>query len=171
MPTLVRGSNLRGWGPPLGVREGAPRDEVYNPEGYRLAGVPSLFFFLFRKNSVMKSMLVINGSETIAKLFAGIFEKRGWDVAACGDRDSAIARLAGNKRYDAVLLNYRVPGTTGLQLARLIRSLEHRRMTAVVMVTGKEEITEEALAAGVDRVLLKPINPNMLVWAVDKLII
>lgn len=119
----------------------------------------------------MKSMLVIDGSETIAMLFAGIFEKRGWDVAACGDRDSAIARLAGNKRYDAVLLNYRVPGTTGVQLARLIRSLEHRRMTAVVMVTGSEEIMEEALAAGVDRVLLKPINPNMLVWAVDRLLI
>lgn len=155
-------------GPPLAAREGAPRDQVYNPEGYRLAGVPSLFF---SGNSVMKSMLVIDGSETIAMLFAGIFEKRGWDVAACGDRDSAIARLAGNKRYDAVLLNYRVPGTTGVQLARLIRSLEHRRMTAVVMVTGSEEIMEEALAAGVDRVLLKPINPNMLVWAVDRLLI
>ena len=116
----------------------------------------------------MKSVLIIDGSETIAKLFAGIFEKRGWNVATCGDRDSAIERLAGNNPYDVILLSYRVPGTNGVQLVRLIRAFEHRRMTAVVMVTGSGEVTEAALAAGADEVLLKPINPNALVWAVDK---
>ena len=39
---------------------------------------------------------------------------------------------------------------------------------AVVMVTGNHEVTEEAKAAGVDEVLLKPVNTNSLVWAVDK---
>jgi CheY-like chemotaxis protein len=39
---------------------------------------------------------------------------------------------------------------------------------AVVMVTSNREATEEANAAGADEVLLKPINTNALVWAVDK---
>ena len=116
----------------------------------------------------MKSMLVIDGSESIANLFAEIFERRGWDVVTCGDRDSAIERLARNKPYDVILLSY--PGTTGVQLIRLIRSFEHRRMTGVVMLTYSGEVTEEALAAGADEVLLKPINPNTLVWVVDKLV-
>jgi CheY-like chemotaxis protein len=116
----------------------------------------------------MKSMLIVDGSETVAKLFAEIFEKRGWNVATCGDRDSALARLAGSNHYDVILLSNRVPGTSGVQLVRFIRALDHLRMTAVVMVTGSGEVTEEALAAGADEVLLKPINPNALVWAVDK---
>jgi CheY-like chemotaxis protein len=115
----------------------------------------------------MRSMLVIDRSETIAKLFAEIFEKRGWDVDTCGDRGSAIERLAGSKPYDTVLLSYRVPGTTGAELVGLIRSLEHRRMTAVVMVTSIGETTE-ALAAGADEVLLWPVNPNALIFAVGK---
>jgi CheY-like chemotaxis protein len=41
-------------------------------------------------------------------------------------------------------------------------------MTAVVMVTGNGEVTDQAKAAGADEVLLKPVNPNALVWAVDK---
>jgi CheY-like chemotaxis protein len=41
-------------------------------------------------------------------------------------------------------------------------------MTAVVMVTGTGEIVEEALAAGADAVLLKPVNPNALVFTVEK---
>jgi CheY-like chemotaxis protein len=62
-----------------------------------------------------------------------------------------------------ILVSYRVPGTNGVQLVRFVRSLDHRRMTAVVMVTGSGEVTEEALAAGADEVLLKPINANALV--------
>jgi two-component system sensor histidine kinase/response regulator FitF len=118
----------------------------------------------------MKSMLIIDGSEIIATLFAEIFQRRGWNVAACEDGDCAMDRLVGNERYDVVILGYRVPGTDGLRLVRFIRALEHRKTTAVVMVTGSAEVTDEALAAGVDEVLLKPINPNALVCAVDKLV-
>jgi CheY-like chemotaxis protein len=53
----------------------------------------------------------------------------------------------------------------------MIRALEHRRIIAVVMVTGSAEVTAGALAAGADEVLIKPINPNALVWAVDKHIV
>lgn len=113
-------------------------------------------------------MLVIDGSEIYSRLFAEIFEKQGWTVGVCGDRESAVERLAGGEHYDAILLGNRVTGTTGVHLVRLIRSLEHRKMTAVVMVTGTGEVTEAALAAGADEVLLKPINPHALVWVVDK---
>jgi two-component system NtrC family response regulator/two-component system response regulator HydG len=116
----------------------------------------------------MKSMLIIDGSRTLAKLFAEIFEKRGWTVATCSDRECAMRGLAGNQLYDAIVLSDRVPGTSGEQLVRMIRALEHRRVIAVVMVTGSAEVREEALAAGADEVLVKPINPNALVWAVDK---
>ena len=117
----------------------------------------------------MKSMLIIDGSRTLAKLFAEIFEKRGWNVTTCGDADCAMEQLGGSKTYDAILLSYRVPGTDGIQLVRLIRMLEHLRTAAVVMVTGVGEVTEdEALAAGADEVQVKPVNPNALVWAVDK---
>lgn len=36
------------------------------------------------------------------------------------------------------------------------------------MVTGTREIVEEALAVGADAVLLKPVNPNALIFAVER---
>ena len=113
-------------------------------------------------------MLIIDGSEIIARLFTEIFEGRGWSVAICGDQRSALDRLAGDDRYDAVLLGDRVPGASGARLVRFIRSLEHRRTTAVVMVTGNDDRKEEGLAAGADEVLTRPVNPNALIWAVAK---
>ena len=118
----------------------------------------------------MKSMLIIDGSMSMARLFAEIFEKRGWNVATCCDRTSALNRLAGRELFDVILLSYRVSGTTGVQLASSIRSFEHRRMTAVVMLAGSDDVTDEALAAGADEVLLRPINPNALRWVIDKLV-
>lgn len=113
-------------------------------------------------------MLIIDGSETVAKLFAETFETHAWRVAVCNDRDCAIERLFRNEPYDAILVSSRIPGTSGVQLIRLIRSLEQYRMTAILMVTGDGEISDEALAGGADEVLLKPINPLALVWAVEK---
>jgi CheY-like chemotaxis protein len=77
-------------------------------------------------------------------------------------------RLAGSAPYDVVLLSYRVPGADGVKLVRFIRALEHRVTAAVVMVTGTNGVVEQARAAGADDVLLKPVNPSALVWAVDE---
>ena len=118
----------------------------------------------------MKSMLVIDGSARMARLFAEIFEKRGWGVVTCDDRDSAMEHLAGGKPYDAILVSYRMLGSDVFHLIRLTRSLDHRRRAAVIMVTDNEEVTDEALAAGADEVLLRPINPNALTWVVQKLV-
>lgn len=113
-------------------------------------------------------MLIIDDSETLAGLPVDFFEKRGWLVVTCGNRDCAMGRLAGSEPYNVVLLGDRVPEADGVQLVRFIRALEHRLTAAIVMVTGNREVIEEAKAAGVDEVLLKPFNTNALVQAVDK---
>lgn len=116
----------------------------------------------------MKSMLIIEGSEIVARLFTELFEERGWNVVVSNDRGEAFARLGENKPYDVILVSYRVPGTDGLAIIGLIRALEHLRTTAVIMVTGTPDIREDALAAGADAVLSKPVNPEALVWIVEK---
>ena len=115
----------------------------------------------------MKSMLVID-SPTLARLFAEVFEKLGWTVAICNNSECAMRQVAGSEPYDLILLTDQLAGTTGVQLTRFIRSLEHRMTTAVVMVTGSGEITDEAKSAGVDEVLIKPVNVSTLIWAVNK---
>lgn len=119
---------------------------------------------------IMKSMLVIDGSLTIARLFGEIFIKRGWNVAICSDRESAIERLTVNESYDVILLSNNLAGATGVQLVSAIRQLERCKMTAVVMLIVSDSVSDDFFAAGADEVLLKPINPNALVWVVDKLV-
>jgi DNA-binding response OmpR family regulator len=115
----------------------------------------------------MKSMLIIDRSKSSTILFANLFERHGWNVAICGDRQGAIQRLTGDWPYDSILVG-RVGGTDEVQLVGLIRGVEHRKTAAVVVITERAEVREETLAAGADEALLKPVNPNALLWAVDK---
>jgi DNA-binding response OmpR family regulator len=115
----------------------------------------------------MKSMLIIDGWRILAPLFADLFERHGWTVVICFDRQCAIQRLTGDWPYDSILVG-RVIGTDEVQLIGLIREIEHCRTAAVVVITEGIEAKEKSLAAGADEVLLKPVNPNTLLCAVDK---
>jgi len=116
----------------------------------------------------MKSILILESSSAVAQTLSLNLEKRGWNVASCDDRDGAIRRLAGDFGCSVILLSYNVPGGNGVQLVGFIRALDHRRTTAVVMVTNSAEALEQALTAGADEVLLEPIDPNALASIVDK---
>ena len=116
----------------------------------------------------MKSVLIIDGSDAIATLFSESFGRQGWELAFCEDQDSALNRLVSVEHYDVVILGYSVSDMAAVRLVRFIRALEHRKTTAVVMMTGSAEVTNQAIAAGADEVLPKPITPNALMSAVDK---
>lgn len=116
----------------------------------------------------MKSMLIIDGSATITSQYAEVFEKRGWVVTTCADRDSAMRQLVGDELYGVVLLSYQVQGTDGVKLVRFTRALDHRRTTAIVMVTENNYEAEEARWAGADRALVSPVNSNSLIHVVEE---
>lgn len=112
------------------------------------------------------SVLVIEGDPTVAGFFVEVFSLQSWDVCvACGGVGVSDT-LLGNRYFDIITVSYRFPATNGVEIIRLIRELEHRRNTPVLMVTGSPYVTHEALAMGATEVLYKPIDPRRLVEAV-----
>ena len=116
----------------------------------------------------MKSLLVIGGSEVISQLMVHIFEIRGWKVEICRHHwDSAIARLAGHKSFDAAILTDSLDKPV-FEMIRRIRSVKHKRQLTLVIVAANREINRDTvLAAGADELLVRPFNPNALIWAIE----
>lgn len=67
-------------------------------------------------------------------------------------------------RPDLLLLDYRMPGMDGLELAKSFRRAPRNRDVPIVLVTvvGDEPLRQEALEAGVIDFLVKPIRPREL---------
>jgi two-component system chemotaxis response regulator CheY len=83
-------------------------------------------------------------------------------------KDAASA--LGEKRFDAILLDYKLDTRTGVDLLRLLRGSDKtpNRKTPVLMLTGqtRQDIVDEATQAGVDAFILKPVMPDVLGWRV-----
>jgi DNA-binding response OmpR family regulator len=117
-----------------------------------------------------REMLIIEGDCGVARLFTEIFLPLGWRVDALCRGGGVAEALRGTTPYSIVLVSYHFPGTSGVEIIRLIRETEHRRKTPILMVAGSPDVTGEALAAGADAVMRKPVNVSKLIAVVDELI-
>ena len=115
----------------------------------------------------MKSILIAEGDDHVARLFATLFSRNDWMVHSLDDATKAAEVLRGDEPFDVVVVSYKIRGMSGVELTKLIRSLDHRRETHVVMVTGRPGVEPEALGAGADEVLSKPIDIFTLLQSVS----
>ena len=105
------------------------------------------------------SALVIEGDPTVAQLWVEVFSQHGWFADAPRNRLRAAEALFSTHDYDLITVSYRFLSTTGVDIIRRIRELEHRKHTPILMLTAGPIVTAEALAAGATEVLYKPIKP------------
>ena len=118
----------------------------------------------------MKAILIAEGDDRVAELFAYLFARDGWTVTTCLDGQRAADALGGRAPYEAVLVSNRLHDMGGVELITRIRALKHRHDVPIVMVTGTVEcaVLADALAAGADDVLYKPVDVVILVDTVNK---
>jgi two-component system sensor histidine kinase/response regulator len=76
-----------------------------------------------------------------------------------------VKKAAANKSpFEIIFLDYQMPGMNGSEAARAINALNIAHKPHMVMVTsyGREDVIREAEAAGLNEVLIKPVNASIL---------
>ena len=118
----------------------------------------------------LKSILIADGDERVAQMFAEVFASHDWHATRYSDGRLAGEDLRGSAHYDAVLVGYRFEGVDGVDLIKQIRALDHRQDVPIVMVTGivGVGVMATALTAGADDVLHKPADVAIVVATVNK---
>jgi DNA-binding response OmpR family regulator len=116
-------------------------------------------------------ILVAEDDRDIADLIAHYLRKQGWEphVVAAGDEAVAYAR---RHPLDLVVLDWMLPGLSGLEVCRLLRGDKTTEALPIIMVTARAEDTDRivGLDTGADDYLAKPFSPNELVARVRALI-
>lgn len=109
------------------------------------------------------SILVVEDEPAIQELLRVSLEDAGFTVHAVADAESAQARIR-SALPDLVLLDWMLPGQSGLALARTLRSDARTRELPIIMVTarGDEADRVSGLEAWVDDYVTKPFSPREL---------
>jgi two-component system response regulator ChvI len=90
------------------------------------------------------SILLVDDDADFVEALSTNLVDAGYRVIACMDGPSAVARLAAGERADVVLMDWRMPGMTGLEA---LGELRGRGIAApVVFLTGLGEETHEEMA-------------------------
>ncbi|OTA21383.1 two component transcriptional regulator [Xenorhabdus beddingii] len=113
---------------------------------------------------MVKRILVVEDEVPIREMVCFVLEQNGYQTVEAGDYDSAIKRLS-EPYPDLVLLDWMLPGGSGIQLIKQIRRDSNTRAIPVIMVTARteEEDRVRGLDVGADDYITKPFSPKELI--------
>jgi two-component system phosphate regulon response regulator PhoB len=113
---------------------------------------------------VQKTILIVEDEPAIRDMVAFALRKADYEAVAAGDAGEAQLAIS-RKVPDLILLDWMLPGTSGLELARRWRRDELTREVPIIMLTARGEENDRVggLEAGVDDYVVKPFSARELV--------
>ncbi|HHX8749328.1 TPA: phosphate regulon transcriptional regulator PhoB [Morganella morganii] len=118
-----------------------------------------------------RRILVVEDEAPIREMVCFVLEQNGYQPVEADDYDAAIARLV-EPFPDLVLLDWMIPGGSGIQVIKHMKRDSQLREIPVMMLTarGEEEDRVKGLETGADDYLTKPFSPKELVARVKAIL-
>jgi two-component system phosphate regulon response regulator PhoB len=112
-------------------------------------------------------VLVVDDEPDIAGLVAYHLAKAGYRVSTAADGAEALTR-ARAERPDLVVLDWMLPGRSGLEVLGDLRRDEQTRQVGIILLTARKDEQDRiaGLTQGADDYLAKPFSPQELVLRV-----
>lgn len=110
------------------------------------------------------NILLVEDEPAIQTLIATNLQRAGHTVLAVSDAEKA-QRLVHEALPDLVLLDWMLPGMSGVDFARRLRADERTREVPIIMLTARTEERDKVLGleTGADDYITKPFSPRELV--------
>lgn len=111
-----------------------------------------------------QNILIVEDESPIRDMLRFALERNDFKVSEAGDVQAARIAIA-NQRPDLVLLDWMLPGVSGVEFARELKKDENTRGLPIIMVTARAEEEEKVrgLTIGCDDYIVKPFSSSELV--------
>ena len=109
-------------------------------------------------------ILVVDDDTRLTQLLQLVFESRGFGVTIAYNGEQALESLE-NELPEAILLDLMMPGMSGLEVCKHIRSNPRTSNIPVIVITAKydTQTRQEMMDAGANEYLVKPFRPSELI--------
>lgn len=115
----------------------------------------------------MKKILIAEDDFFIRDIYSKIFSGSGYEVEVAVDGTDALTKIKNLPQFDIILLDIMMPGMSGLDVLRALRTLTLPvKDTPVFIITnlGQENVIEEAFKIGMDGYIIKSqVTPQQIV--------
>ena len=116
-------------------------------------------------------ILVVEDEPSIAELIAINLTHAGYEVERALQTDLAM-NMMRDQLPSLLILDWMLPGKSGVQFAKELRSNERTRSLPILMLTAKSDESDKVLGldSGADDYVTKPFSPKELVARVKALL-
>ena len=117
------------------------------------------------------AVLIVEDEREIREMIAFALERAGFRVLEASSAEAAIEQLEG-LLPDVVVVDWMLPGSTGIELVRRIRRDAHTAQLPLLMLTARGEETDmlRSFEVGVDDYVTKPFSPRELIARIKALL-
>ncbi len=118
-----------------------------------------------------QTILVVEDDEAIRDMVLFNLDRAGYRTLAAGTSQEARVKIA-DERPDLILLDWMLPDTSGIELARSLRRDELTRELPIIMLTARamEDDKVRGLDSGVDDYVTKPFGARELIARIHALL-
>ena len=117
-----------------------------------------------------KRVLVVDDEILLVKINKRRLENVGYEVTATTDSNEALEKIHKKEKFDLIVTDQSMPGLSGAELAEEVFKLYPDM--PIIMCTGHSDMVseEKALEMGIRKYVLKPIQGDELIHAVQEIL-
>ena len=114
-----------------------------------------------------RKILIVEDECAIREMIALFLSQKYYDVIEASDFKTAINKIKENPKL--ILLDWMLPGRSGIQFIQYIKKQESYAAIPIIMLTAKstEEDCIACLNAGADDYITKPFSPQILLARIE----
>ena len=119
----------------------------------------------------MAKILLAEDEDVLRMLVVDSLEDEGYDIDEACDGDEALDYVK-RYEYDLILMDYMMPGMTGLEVIKEIRQMPEKQKVKILMLSAKSQKSdqEKVLQEGADYFMAKPFSPLALVNRIEEIL-
>lgn len=123
----------------------------------------------------MKHIMVVDDSPTIRSSVSFCVQNAGYQVTEAEDGQDALEQLSQMQQNglipSLIVTDVNMPRMDGITLIQNIKKGDMRYIPILVLTTESEKaMIEKGRSAGASGWLIKPFQPEQLLWAIKKLV-
>jgi CheY-like chemotaxis protein len=97
-------------------------------------------------------LLIVDDQEDIRLMLRIVLEDQGWDTEQAWSGEEALAQGDRAARFDALLVDYKMPGLDGMEVARKFRQAGFKRPIIICSAYLTPQVEREARTLGAETV-------------------
>ncbi|MBI1395789.1 MAG: response regulator [Betaproteobacteria bacterium] len=120
-----------------------------------------------------KTILIVDDSASLRHVVETALHRAGYDVVQAENGQDALEKLGTGVKPHLIVCDVNMPVMDGIAFVKEAKSLPQHRFTPIIMLTTESRETRklQAQTAGAKAWMLKPFKPDVLLSAVQKLIL